>query len=274
MTVVIPCMIIMITVGYCYYPCYFAGDFPRAWALLLEHIEASALSPSKEVSLNALKSFLEVIQMKTPKQIVTVIPDPQQTPTKSGRNGSIETASLTTDLPTPGGETIIRMQPSNSDAYETENERTSDATNGSMEAVEGTVPGFEDAALWSNAWRVWISIGTNSTKPPETKADAVLPTQAFLTALVQIFPYLFDHVKDKFVSSDLQKLCLVLQSAVSVPVQADMSVFLIPSSTETEITTLQSAVLHVFEVLKKVSCRRIFHYNRLKFLLYVVNLQS
>ncbi|XP_030829471.1 protein MON2 homolog isoform X2 [Strongylocentrotus purpuratus] len=227
------------------------GDFPRAWALLLEHIEASALSPSKEVSLNALKSFLEVIQMKTPKQIVTVIPDPQQSPQKSGRNGSIETASLTTDLPTPGGETIIRMQPSNSDTYETENERTSDATNGSMEAVEGIVPGFEDAALWSNAWRVWISIGTNSTKPPETKADAVLPTQAFLTALVQIFPYLFDHVKDKFVSSDLQKLCLVLQSAVSVPVQADMSVFLIPSSTETEITTLQSAVLHVFEVLKK-----------------------
>ena len=190
--------------------------------------------------------------MKTPKQIITVIPDPQNAAQKAGT----EPREMATDIPIPGSETIIRMQPTpsiiNSDSFENEDDRTSDGSNGTIEGAMHKLPGFEDAALWSNAWRVWISIGTNSTRPPETKTDAVLPTQAFLTALVQIFPYLFDHIKDKFVASDLQKLCSVLQSSVSVPVQADMSVFLIPSVTETEITTLQQAVLHAFEVLTKV----------------------
>ncbi|XP_071483188.1 protein MON2 homolog [Diadema antillarum] len=232
------------------------GDFPRAWALLLEHIEACALSSSKEVSLNALKSFLEIIQMKTPKQIATVVPD-LQTAKKKQEAGATDAASLpATNIPVPGGESIIRIQPvgrneTNSSTFPNDDERTNEAMNGSLEGHETGLPGFEDAALWSNAWRVWYSIGTNSTKPPESKADAVLPTQAFLTALVQIFPYLFDHIKERFVASDLQKLCTVLQSAVSVPVQADMSVFLIPSVTETEITTLQAAILHAFEVLRK-----------------------
>lgn len=43
------------------------GDYPRAWALLLEFIEHSALSKSNEVSLAALKSFQEVLYIKTEK---------------------------------------------------------------------------------------------------------------------------------------------------------------------------------------------------------------
>lgn len=33
------------------------GDFPRAWSLLLEFIEHSALNKNNEVSLAALKAF-------------------------------------------------------------------------------------------------------------------------------------------------------------------------------------------------------------------------
>lgn len=43
------------------------GDFPRAWSLLLEFIESSALSKSNEVSLAALKSFQEILYNKPEK---------------------------------------------------------------------------------------------------------------------------------------------------------------------------------------------------------------
>jgi hypothetical protein len=42
------------------------GDFPRAFSLLLEFIECSALSRSNEVSLAALKSFQEILYNKPP----------------------------------------------------------------------------------------------------------------------------------------------------------------------------------------------------------------
>ena len=37
------------------------GDFPKAWQLLLEHVEKLALSPTQEVSLAALKAFHEMV---------------------------------------------------------------------------------------------------------------------------------------------------------------------------------------------------------------------
>ena len=39
------------------------GDFPRAWALLLEYIESAALCHNAEVSLAALKSFQEILRI-------------------------------------------------------------------------------------------------------------------------------------------------------------------------------------------------------------------
>lgn len=56
----------------------------------------------------------------------------------------------------------------------------------------------ESEALWIVAWKIWISIGLESTNPPlETEIDPYIPSQAFLTALVQIFPAVFQHVKNK-----------------------------------------------------------------------------
>jgi hypothetical protein len=46
-----------------FFPCPFLGDFPRAWSLLLEYIETGALCRNTEVSLAALKSFQEILQI-------------------------------------------------------------------------------------------------------------------------------------------------------------------------------------------------------------------
>lgn len=56
--------------------------------------------------------------------------------------------------------------------------------------------------IWNVAWRVWLTIGTESTRPPDALPDKsddniYIPSQAFLTALVQIFPALFQHIHIK-----------------------------------------------------------------------------
>lgn len=42
------------------------GDFSRAWDVLLDHIQSAALSKNNEVSLAALKSFQEILQIVSP----------------------------------------------------------------------------------------------------------------------------------------------------------------------------------------------------------------
>jgi C-terminal region of Mon2 protein len=120
------------------------GDFPRAWSLLLEFIECSALSRSNEVSLAALKSFQEILYNK------------------------------------PAGESVPMVVPEG-----------------------GKAEKGEDIDIWNVAWRVWLNIGTESTKPPgadqmaDKSEEIYIPSQAFLTALVQIFPALFQHIRSR-----------------------------------------------------------------------------
>lgn len=57
----------------------------------------------------------------------------------------------------------------------------------------------ESEALWIVAWRVWLSIGLESTTPPgDNEVDPYIPSQAFLTALIQIFPAVFQHIRNRF----------------------------------------------------------------------------
>ena len=47
-------------------------------------------------------------------------------------------------------------------------------------------------------FQVWHSIGSGVTEPPPPggpSADVFVPSQPFLTALVQIFPGMFQHIK-------------------------------------------------------------------------------
>ncbi|KAJ8683120.1 hypothetical protein QAD02_018912 [Eretmocerus hayati] len=162
------------------------GDFPKAWSLLLEFIENSALSKNNEVSLAALKSFQEILYL--PKNA------DNNDPTLSDDSG----------------------------------------------------------ALWMKAWRVWLKIGTESTTPPkETDTEPYIPSQAFLTALVQIFPAVFQHVKNQFSPADLQDLSLVLKNAVAVPVHGESTPYILPTVPDVTRTQLQDGVLHCMELLQK-----------------------
>lgn len=56
----------------------------------------------------------------------------------------------------------------------------------------------DSGPLWIVAWRIWLSIGLESTTPPrDGEIEPYVPSQSFLTALVQIFPAVFQHVKNK-----------------------------------------------------------------------------
>ncbi|XP_039310634.1 protein MON2 homolog isoform X8 [Solenopsis invicta] len=162
------------------------GDFPRAWSLLLEFIENSALSKNNEVSLAALKSFQEIL-----------------------------------------------FQPKGSDSTE-------------------VIHSNDSEGLWTVTWRVWLNIGMESTAPPqEGDTEPYVPSQAFLTALMHIFPGVFQHIRTKFTSPDLQKLCSVLKNAVAVPVHGESTPYILPSVPDVVLTHLQDEVLHSMELLQK-----------------------
>ncbi|XP_078678105.1 protein MON2 homolog isoform X1 [Branchiostoma floridae x Branchiostoma belcheri] len=169
--------------------------YPRAWALLLEHVESAALSPSSEVSVAALHSFQELL--------------------------------------------------------------VGDQVSDAVSKTEGQEQAEQEASddqnrLWSNAWRVWYGIGTSCTVLPQPGEVPVVPSQQFLATLVQIFPPLFKHISHRFVASDLDKFAKVVQTAVSVPVHADASPFLIPlGGLDSNLSPLQDSVLRAVEGLQK-----------------------
>ena len=199
-------------------------EFPRAWALLLEFIESAALSKSAEVALAALKSFQDIVQDSTESQ------DGTGANSSPGDNAREKKAAK--------GAAKLKVKPK------------------FCEAVD------EDLNLWTNAWRVWYNIGTTSMSESHivrTRRDSsgkittsrTYPAQAFLAALVQIFPSLFMRIYNRFGLADLQKLARILQASVTIPVPVDQSPFLVPSFQDTVLTALQHAILDAIEILRE-----------------------
>uniref|UniRef100_A0A286XII2 Protein MON2 homolog n=1 Tax=Cavia porcellus TaxID=10141 RepID=A0A286XII2_CAVPO len=213
------------------------GDFSRAWDVLLDHIQSAALSKNNEVSLAALKSFQEILQIVSPVRDsdkpetppVVNVPVPVLIGSISGPGLSrpfVRTDSI--------GERLGRYSSSEPPIVTDE---------------------LEDLNLWWAAWNTWYRIGSESTKPPITFDKLTfIPSQPFLTALIQIFPALYQHIKTGFNMDDLQKLGVILHSAVSVPISSDASPFILPSYTEAVLTSLQEAVLTALDVLQKAIC--------------------
>lgn len=162
------------------------GDFPRAWSLLLEFIENSALSKNNEVSFAALKSFQEILYLN-----------------------KIQEHKINTST--------------------------------------------DEINIWIVAWKVWLNIGSEITVPSldSDSNDIYLPNQAFLTALVQIFPNVFQHIKNRFGIDDLKQLCSVLTNAVTIPVHGESAPYILPSLSDVSITPLHDGVLHSMELLQK-----------------------
>ncbi|XP_076468992.1 protein MON2 homolog [Babylonia areolata] len=230
------------------------GDFPRAWSLLLEYIETSALCRNAEVSLAALKSFQEILQIS-----------------RDGKDKAHDDLDLPQAmLRPPSVEEIQRTDDSSSTSS------SSTTTSTISDSADNDIP------LWSAAWRVWLNIGTNATRAPEVPTASAttpaatapppggvaagggggggtpgggekmyVPSQHFLTALLHTFPALFEHIKARFVTSDLQQFSRVLHAALSVPVHGDASPFIIPSFPEVTITPLQEASLLAMDCLVK-----------------------
>lgn len=86
-------------------------------------------------------------------------------------------------------------------------------------------------------------------KPNE---DLYIPSQPFLTALVQIFPALFTHIHPKFTEEDLKKLCEMLMNAVMVPIQNDSTPYIMSAmSPDSLLTPLHDGVLDCIDILQK-----------------------
>lgn len=218
-----------------------AGDFFEAWEVLLNHIQSAALSKNNEVSLAALKSFQEILQ------IVTPVKDSDKASDAFAAMGVPPV--LIDPLSASGpGRPLVR-----SDSLV---ERLTRYNGAELQAPPpGEDSALEDSALWWSAWNTWYRTGTDCTRPPSdlTGKLSFIPSQPFLTALIQIFPALYQHIKANFSMEDLKKLGVILHGAVSVPISSDASPFILPSYTEAVLTSLQEAVLTSLDVLQKVS---------------------
>ncbi|TKC51571.1 hypothetical protein EI555_012497 [Monodon monoceros] len=213
------------------------GDFSRAWDVLLDHIQSAALSKNNEVSLAALKSFQEILQ------IVTPVRDSDKPETPPAVN--VPVPVLLGSISGPGlNRPFVRT--------DSIGERLGRYSSSEPPVVTDEL---EDLNLWWAAWNTWYRVGSESTKPPITFDKLTfIPSQPFLTALIQIFPALYQHIKTGFNMDDLQKLGVILHSAVSVPISSDASPFILPSYTEAVLTSLQEAVLTALDVLQKAIC--------------------
>ncbi|CAG9759422.1 unnamed protein product [Ceutorhynchus assimilis] len=119
----------------------------------------------------------------------------------------------------------------------------------------------EEKEIWTVAWKVWLKIGTEATSSVKgsehhNSDDCFLPSQTFLTALVQIFPSVFSHIKNGFTSDDLSQLGVVLTNSVCVPVFGETSPYIISVSSDLSLTPLHDGVLHAMELLQKEALQR------------------
>lgn len=97
---------------------------------------------------------------------------------------------------------------------------------------------------------------TNPVESSSSVHQSYVPSQAFLTALVLTFPALFTHIRSQFVAAELQRLFVVLQRALYVPVAASsMPFFVVPINSNSDVATmtpLHDAVLVAIKVIVKV----------------------
>ncbi|XP_017477968.1 PREDICTED: protein MON2 homolog isoform X1 [Rhagoletis zephyria] len=113
----------------------------------------------------------------------------------------------------------------------------------------------KDEEIWTIAWNIWLNIGIESTKITTKNNDAqeefYVPSQAFLTALIQIFPAIFQHIQQRFTLSDFEKFCVVLTNAVCIPVQTDAVPYIMSSVSDSLLTPLHDGILDCMDLIQK-----------------------
>ena len=101
---------------------------------------------------------------------------------------------------------------------------------------------------WATAWKTWLSIGQQATRPNLNEESA--PTQAFLTSLAHIFPLLFPHVSETFTNKDLAALNEVLQATLALPVAADSELGFFLTASEDSLLPLHAAIAKCASVVE------------------------
>lgn len=104
----------------------------------------------------------------------------------------------------------------------------------------------------------------------ESQEELYIPNQAFLTALIQIFPAIFQHIHKRFIQTkilnnsfninfsyrfsklDFEYFCTVLTNVVSIPVQSENVPFIVSSMSDSLLTPLHDSILECMELIIKV----------------------
>ena len=129
------------------------------------------------------------------------------------------------------------------------------------------VPKEKRELVWTKAWNSWSSIGNKCVCKRLPSSDQiktlfksikmeeidrffrVVPSQTFLVHLLQIFPYIFHQLRSSFSLNQFQVLSSILNASLLMPVAKDVSPFLVPSSNENKMTSLQRLVLKCFSAV-------------------------
>ncbi|XP_061394820.1 protein MON2 homolog [Musca vetustissima] len=116
-------------------------------------------------------------------------------------------------------------------------------------------PKLKDEEIWNIAWKIWLNIGMESTKMTKSQESSqdefYVPSQAYLTALIQIFPAIFQHIQKRFKQSDFEKFCTVLTNAVCIPVQTEAVPYIMSSVSDSLLTPLHDSILECMELIQK-----------------------
>ena len=129
------------------------------------------------------------------------------------------------------------------------------------------LPKEKREAIWAKAWNTWSSIGNKCVckRLPNSeqirtifkslKAEdidrffRVVPSQAFLIHLLQIFPHIFLQMRKTFSLAHLQVLSSILEACLLMPTSKDVSPFLVPSNNENKMTSAHRLVLKCFSII-------------------------
>ena len=216
---------------------------------LLDFIETSALSPDVEVSLAALQSLQEILN---------IVPDESSLNGKINFNRKYNSVNIRV-VEAPAGEAPSGLVVEKVLWDNVWKVWTSIGLNATLPAnnidggAETTVSGNRESDDSGKASSSESSSTTSTASPTNSSAigggnkrgsgivSGVLyvPSQPFLTALMNIFPILFSHIKSTFETGDFDKLARVLKGALAVPVQGESTPFLVPSFSELSLTPLQ-----------------------------------
>lgn len=204
------------------------NDFGAVWEAFLGYLDWAACYENAELSLSAIRSYQEVLLGKISSQTLNV--------------------------------------------------NSHEKSNGSDSTIDAITPELPQAQ-WVESWKVWLRISRGlarqgcaamansvnadsksiSSTPRMNSSSSSLaslapgiyvPGPSHLTAILHVFPPLFDKVAKSITVDDLkyESLPAVLESMMNVPIPSEQAPFVLPSAT-THLTPTQEALLEAVKIV-------------------------